>query len=131
MVYVLLNIPDEEQAKDFVAATIAEDAVMVVQLPPDEPNMYPAQVWGIWQKPEVFCTCVRPAGKGTAGGYRRDPDYGWWVHSACGNPTSGWASGNQWYTVLGATLLPREFQPFMSADPNPESRKVWRDLIDE
>lgn len=134
--YVLLVLDDEEQAKDFVAATIAESEVTLPDMATDAAEgyhllRYPAQVWGAWRKPTEFCTCSRQGGKGVAGGFTREPDYGWWVHSTCGKPTPGWASGKQWFSVLGTTLLPREFQPYPDDDPAPESRKAWRDIIDE
>lgn len=129
MFYVLLVLNDEARAKDFVSVVLSDDQV-TVPVEGGEFDTYPAQVWGVWKKPTRFCACGRK-GSRTSAGFRRDPDTGWWVCAVCGNPTEGWASGNQWFSVLGATLLPRAFQPYTDADPNHESKLVWNDLIDE
>lgn len=128
--YVLLVIDDEEHAKDFTACVLSDEAVLVPSPDSDGCAAYAARVWGVWAKPESFCSCKRTGGR-TASGFRRDPDTGWWVCGQCNKPTKGWASGNQWFSVLGATLLPKEFQPYPDDDPSPPSRKEWRDLIDE
>lgn len=127
-VYVLLVVEDEEQAKDLV-----RDMNLFTRgslLTPTYEHEVEAKVWGVWKKPTLFCACDG-SGKKTATAYTRGLKWGWWVHRTCMRPTARWASGAQWFTVLGTNLLPRAWRPYPEEmSTTLESPAAWEDLIE-
>jgi hypothetical protein len=117
-VFVLLEVTDEKMAKGFVRAIVGAEAA--------DPNM---KVWGVFKKPTQFCACDG-SGKKTATAYTRGLKYGWWVHRVCMKPTAKWASGAQWFSVVGTNLLPRSLRPYPEEmSPSLESPAAWNDLV--
>src|SRR3954469_2637252 len=112
--FVLLQFDDDQEAEDFVK----EGALRYTTKWGDPSDTVPFdyKVWGVYQKPTRFCDCDG-SGKKTMIGFTRGKKYGWWIHAKCMKPTAKWASGRQWFTVLGANLLPRSLRPYPEEMP--------------
>jgi hypothetical protein len=117
--FVLLEFPDDTEAEDFVGVVLSGKPGSSWKV---------MKVWGIFQKPTKFCECI--AGKKTASGFTRGVKYGWWVCARCKKPTAKWASGRQWFTVIGTNLLPRSLRPYPEEmPPSLESPAVLNELL--
>jgi len=128
-VYVLLQFDHDDAAKVAVKDILEHKGTTQVIRTDKEETIQTAlcTVWGIFQKPTKFCTCE--GGKKTASGFTKGKKYGWWICSKCMKPTALWASGRQWFSVLGTNLLPRSLRPYPDEmSPNNESPAVWNDL---
>jgi hypothetical protein len=112
--FVLLQFDDDQEAEDFAEMALKQHGVIY------DSREYivcaGAKIWGIYQKPTKFCDCDG-SGKKTMIGFTRGKKYGWWIHAKCMKPTAKWASGRQWFTVLGANLLPRSLRPYPEEMP--------------
>jgi hypothetical protein len=124
--FVLLQFDDDQEAENFVS-----DAFFPQRMSPLLQNFgyMTAKCWGVYQKPTRFCDCDG-SGKKTMIGFTRGKKYGWWIHAKCMKPTAKWASGRQWFTVLGANLLPRSLRPYPEEMPERlESPAVLNGLL--
>lgn len=113
-VYVLLQFDDEQEAKDFCGVVLQKKELI--------------KLWGVFKKPTQFCDCQ--GGRKTAMGFTRGLKYGWWVCAKCKKPTARWASGRQWFSVLGTNLLPRALRPYPDEmSQTLESPATWNGLL--
>jgi hypothetical protein len=74
-------------------------------LPSIEAHARGIKVTGLWKLPRKFCEC------GSQGidinGFTRGEKYGWWVHAACGRPSSFWVKAkHRFWSGFGKNLLP-------------------------
>jgi hypothetical protein len=99
--FILLEFANDTEAEDFAGAVLSTKL---------ESSWKTMKLWGIFQKPTKFCECV--GGRKTASGYTRGIKYGWWVCAKCKKPTAKWASGRQWFSVVGTNLLPKALRPY-------------------
>ncbi len=134
-VYVLLQFDDDQEAHDFVSGVLQYKATFVPEVDPGTVSFeyyysreQKAKVWGVFKKPTQFCQSH--GGKKTSQAFTRGLKYGWWVCAVCKKPTPKWASGAQWFSVLGTNLLPRKLRPYPEEmSPTLESPAVWNDLL--
>lgn len=125
-VFVLLTFDDEGEAHDFVGLVLN---TRTRELDVALYSMFRAMsVWGVFKKPTQFCECV--GGRKTASGFTRGLKYGWWVCAKCKKPTARWASGRQWFSVIGSNLLPKKLRPYPDEMSSTlESPAAWNDLL--
>jgi hypothetical protein len=132
-VYVMLSFDNDDEAHEFVKATLRDKGVMYDGYSTGEgPEIDP--VWidgpyvrGVWKRPTIFCTCDSNDRKV---GFTRGRKYGWWVHAKCGKPSKLWGAGNAWHPALGRNLLPQsELAPEYRSPENAQDPK-WADLED-
>jgi len=84
--YVLLAIPDDKQAEQYIQSIIDGKTVFAATDP--ETGEYhmvelKADVMGLYAYPTSFCTCANP--KAPARGAK----LGWWVNTCCNKPAPG------------------------------------------
>lgn len=106
-VYVLLEFPNDEEAKLFVKGQMTDWDEVDTSSYEGSPTHLVQEldstiIRAVWQKPTAFCNCVHTSG------WTRGKKYGWWACATCGKPSAAWARGDCWYTALGTNLVPRE-----------------------
>jgi hypothetical protein len=142
-VHIVLDLDDDNEAKEFVKALLKRGKVKTFDTYQDDQgevygadSVFNVKVRAIYKKPTSFCEDQEPGHrsnylkriKAKMGGWTRSKNYGWWVDPACKRPTRAWAEGDHWWYSFGTNLLPSSITGHEERGQD-TSTAIWYDVL--